>query len=495
LSRIFLQNGWEKPLIIWICNRFDYFDSVHPDREYYDLFKKGTQQPNVRIISYTAYEHIYAAKKGIDVGTFTIKPIGKCEDHFRYSNQSAIPSTIDKQHTIFVHPRITGISVEKLKKILSDNEIPFYYGTYNGPFDLKGFKGILTFPYAWSTLALFENIQNGLVQFVPSAKFMQELLQQGWGLHSSIAADLKSHYFNVSELYTEENKSAIVYFDSWQDLKEKINSLDYTSMTKNILELAQQHRSTMLNRWHDVFDSFCAHTKTTSTSTLILEKYKSFLEKGTYEGQDWSHFTVPPQSRYYTFKKAFDMFEKAQGHTIVELGTTRSFVHGGHTGCNKDNPADWDWGAGSFTRMACECLYHLNPVIHTVDLEGRHIARCKIITQDFKDIMNYHVSSSEDFLHTIPEPLSIDLLYMDTGDMTPIERTAQLHLREARIVVERNLIAPGGIILIDDVRNQTPKKFGENSDHGKAKYSIPFFLEHGFEMIADEYQVILHKKL
>ena len=26
LSRIFLQNNWKKPLIIWICNRFDYVD-------------------------------------------------------------------------------------------------------------------------------------------------------------------------------------------------------------------------------------------------------------------------------------------------------------------------------------------------------------------------------------------------------------------------------------------------------------------------------------
>ena len=88
---------------------------------------------------------------------------------------------------------------------------------------------------------------------------------------------------------------------------------------------------------------------------------------------------------------------------------------------------------------------------------------------------------------------SIDLLYVDTGDMTPIEPTALLQLEEAIVVIERNLITPNGIILIDDVRNQTPKQFGETSDLGKAKYSIPYFLEHGFTIIADEYQVILQK--
>ena len=237
-------------------------------------------------------------------------------------------------------------------------------------------------------------------------------------------------------------------------------------------------------------------------SILVLEKYKNYLEHGTYDGQDWSCFPALPKSRYYTFKKAFEAFESSQGHVIVELGTTRSFVHGGHPGCNQDNPEfwhpnnpeDWDWGAGSFTRMAAECLYHMKPTIYTVDIAAQHIARCQIITQEFKDIMHYYVCASEDFLKNVPEPLSIDLLYMDTGDMTPIEFTAQLHLREAKIVVERNLMAPGSIIVIDDVRHPAAKQNGETSDHGKAKYSIPFLVANGFEIIEDEFQVILKKK-
>ena len=142
--------------------------------------------------------------------------------------------------------------------------------------------------------------------------------------------------------------------------------------------------------------------------------------------------------------------------------------------------------------MAVECLAHLNPVIHTVDLIASHIERCKIITADVNSHLVYHVASSVDFLKTCA-PQSIDLLYVDTGDMTPIEPTAKLQLEEAIVIVEHNLLSPNGIILIDDVRNQTPKQFGETSELGKAKYSIPYFLAHGFEIIADEYQVILQK--
>jgi len=245
------------------------------------------------------------------------------------------------------------------------------------------------------------------------------------------------------------------------------------------------------------------HTPTTQAPAIsaitILNRYKEYLHEGTLAHQDWSKFARIPKSRYTTFKKAFEHFEKYNGKIIVELGTTRSFVHGGLPGCNSDNPAywtprnpeNWDWGAGCFTRMVCECLQHMNPAIHTVDLAWQHIERCKIITKDFAHLISYHVNSSEQFLRSIP--YKIDLLYLDTGDMTPIEPTAQLQLREAQIIIERDLIAPNGIILIDDVKNQTPKQFGELSDLGKAKYSIPYLLSHGFEMVADEYQVILRK--
>ncbi len=59
------------------------------------------------------------------------------------------------------------------------------------------------------------------------------------------------------------------------------------------------------------------------------------------------------------------------------------------------------------------------------------------MTADYKDYIAYHVQSSLDFLNQqLPE--SIDLIYLDTGDMTPIEPTARLQLAEAKIIVEKN---------------------------------------------------------
>jgi len=231
-----------------------------------------------------------------------------------------------------------------------------------------------------------------------------------------------------------------------------------------------------------------------------LQQYKVFLKKGNFEGMDLSHLAVQPKSRYTTFKKAFEYFEQNNGKIIVELGTTRSFVSGGHKGClspnpkfwNPNNPAIWDWGAGSFTIVAAECLSHLAPEFHSVDISNAAIGIAKTMTKNF-DFVCFYRCSSVDFLQKWDAKRKIDLLYLDTGGMD--EGTCRLQLQEAQVIVARDLVAPGGIVLIDDVKNPTPRRlYGETSDLGKSKYSIPYLLEHGFEVVADEYQVVLIKK-
>lgn len=235
----------------------------------------------------------------------------------------------------------------------------------------------------------------------------------------------------------------------------------------------------------------------------VLEIYRDYLDNALsyYYSNDvfLKYFNRIPKSRYYTFLYCLNEIEKNNMKNIVELGTTRSFVDGRFIGCNSDdttfweknNPEKWDWSAGCFTRVFNSCLEHISDLnFHTVDLSKSHIERCKFMNSDLPKI-NYHISSSENFLSTYNG--KIDLLYLDTGDMTPIEFTAQLHLREAKIIVERDLIINNGIILIDDIRSPQPYLSGENINLGKGYLSIPYFLQNGFELIMDEYQTILRK--
>lgn len=256
LSRIFLQNNWQKPLIIWICNRFDYADlaSAHgafPDAEYYDLFREAITKPNVNIISYTPYEHFYAHQKGVHIGTTTIRPLG-CLPQANPTFTSGIPSSVNKEKTIFIVPRMTPYQAEFVQKRCAELDIETYYGAYNGPDDLTDFKGILYYPYAWSNLALFENIQRGIIHFVPTERFVLELRAK-----ENIPCFTLQH-FHLCDWYCDEYKDLFVYFDSWDELKEKIETTDYETMHTKIKTAGLAHYHSSLEKWRTVFQNISA---------------------------------------------------------------------------------------------------------------------------------------------------------------------------------------------------------------------------------------------
>jgi len=236
-----------------------------------------------------------------------------------------------------------------------------------------------------------------------------------------------------------------------------------------------------------------------------IEKYKDYLDNAMgyyYDNLTFlKYFQKIPKSRYYSFKYALTHFSVYKKQSILELGTSRSYVDGRFEGCDKDdtkywepdNPEKWDWSAGLFTRVFAEHLDGTMFFLDTLDSNSYHLKRCKnILGPKYSKNVTFIHSKSEDYLKTTDK--KYDIIYMDTGDMTPVEDTALLQLTEAYQIVERELLNENGLIIIDDVRNPTPKNAGEQSNYGKAKYSIPYLLEQGFEIVVDEYQVILKRK-
>jgi len=232
---------------------------------------------------------------------------------------------------------------------------------------------------------------------------------------------------------------------------------------------------------------------------MELEKHKELMDKAMLyynsEEEYASTFNRVPLFRYDTLKCCWDNFKKHNFKTIVELGTSRSFVDGRFPGCNNDdtsfwevnNPEIWDWSAGCFTRLLGLMIQNTNIQLTSVELTEAHVNRSKKMTEDLSNITHHHMSSEQ---YLANRKGKIDFLYMDTGDVTPIEETAQLHLRESKILVENDIMSPNGIILIDDVKNIQSKK-QDPSEYGKAKYSIPYLQENGWKIIMDEYQVVL----
>jgi len=200
------------------------------------------------------------------------------------------------------------------------------------------------------------------------------------------------------------------------------------------------------------------------------------------------------------FDKRKNTFEKAYEHIlaninnnnvekpyiIVELGTSRSFVTGTLEGCcdpnirfwQPGNPKAWDWGAGIFTKVFSDNLCGLNYLLYTIDPSENAVRIAKTICGDNKKV-NIMQTYSTNFLNTLPQ--KIDFLYMD--HMESSEEACLQHLRDAKLIVEKDSISENGCILIDDV--------GDNITHTKGKYSIPYLLENGYTKVLHEYQVLL----
>jgi hypothetical protein len=253
ISRVFLQNGWTKKLIIWINNRFDYhdistLDCDFPDKEYYDLIRKASEKENVFIFGYTPFENYYCKHfKNIDIGNLIIKPTGNISNVYKFNNFSKIDNI---ENTFFIGTYHNDNIMINLSKTITNFKVPVYNGRFNGPLDLARFKAVIHIPYAWSNYAFFEAIYLGIIYFVPSKKFLFELKKDKDFFWSP---PYKDELIELSEWYLPEHKKLLIYFDSWIDLNIKIFTVNYKKQKYIKKQFSDKHNHEMLDRWKKIF--------------------------------------------------------------------------------------------------------------------------------------------------------------------------------------------------------------------------------------------------
>jgi hypothetical protein len=207
--------------------------------------------------------------------------------------------------------------------------------------------------------------------------------------------------------------------------------------------------------------------------------------------------------RKNTFEKSYELIlenmkRKKEGeiYTIVELGSSRSFVNYCFEGCCvpdkkywcPDEPSRWDWGAGVFTKVFSDNLTGYPFVLYTIDPDENAHQIVTVICDGHPNVViekNY----SNPFLRSMKG--KIDFLYMDhmeiyLNHIESNEATCLQHLEDCKTIIDLDLMSENGVILIDDV--------GDNIYSSKGKYSIPYLLENGFVAILNEYQVLLVRK-
>lgn len=187
--------------------------------------------------------------------------------------------------------------------------------------------------------------------------------------------------------------------------------------------------------------------------------------------------------RAKTFASAFahvaTKIEPESTAVVVEWGTVRSFVGHGPGVMSADpslwdaaRPHLWDWGAGSFLRVFCEVFDGAgsdNIDFTSVDPDAAAQRIAAVVAADFP-FVQLRAEYSGDYMDKwqTESGRQIDLLYMDHGDSG--DGCTQLHIEDAKRIVEMGIIAPDGLILIDDM----------DFPPAKGLLSLPYFLHNGF---------------
>ena len=250
-SRPFLQNNWSKLLIIWVCNRFDY--AVEGDELFYDLLRSIPNRKNVYIAGYTPIENIYSKQiRNVDITDLIIKPLGK-----NIISDGLSQKYTNKEYIFYVPFYENETKFMNLSEKLTNMGIQNKCERFSHVSTLIDYKGIICLPYAWSILTFFEVMQLGIIYFAPTPRFLVEisrsnqyLIQRYW-FQPPYNGD--PNLLRAAEMYCDEHKDLIIYFDSWEDLQEKVKTTDFESQTKKILEYAEKHSQITLSKWNSIF--------------------------------------------------------------------------------------------------------------------------------------------------------------------------------------------------------------------------------------------------
>jgi hypothetical protein len=478
LARLFVDRP-VKRLIVWVCNRINYECSV---ASYRQEVKTLSREPWVRYLAYTPFELEFAQRHGFDVQWHgTIRPVGRAydasdDDHGKqvfvgaYHNDAI---ALDLRQMISGHVAAAGLTIAPQTR-------------YKGPAELKTFAAIVHIPYSASNLALFEAVANEIPYLIPSESLMQRMMDGRERLplkESLFVPDSKA-----SSIEWYRFKDCVLEFDRFEDIATLLQPNCLADCKRRMRDKYPVHKEHTLGLWAQHVqdaDAFAA------MGPLLRAGLKPYVGDDLF--RKWFHRV--PQSREQTFGEVIRSLRKLnRPPLILELGTTRSFVDGRFPGCNSNDTRfwephvmdRWDWSAGIFTKVMATVFPDAE--ITTVDLARDHLERCRTVVSS-RNVQFIHESSTR-FLSRVQQ--TYDLIYLDTGDMTPIQPTAELQLAEA-VEIPR-ILHPNGILLLDDVRSTVPMEAGCTHSLGKAYLSLPWLVDHGFYVCMDEYQTLLRRR-
>jgi len=254
IARPFLQNIDKHNLfiIVYITNRFDWGCFGNKDEDYLNLYSEMSKHDRVVFCSDNNYDQYYAKFHGI---------------HFLYDKCiNLTPYLYDKIHLpdknkFFIYNR--GTKINDYQDYLKNHNIEFdvfgpNYTMYRDSEEICEYKGFIHLPYQVNIQSLWENLGYYIIYFIPSKKFIKELLlTESWYYwEEKERPQFIEESIDLSEWYIDENACLFEYFDSWDDLELKSNKVtqEYLIEKKQTIQKFMTNNNDQnLIKWKHIF--------------------------------------------------------------------------------------------------------------------------------------------------------------------------------------------------------------------------------------------------
>ena len=255
VARPFLQNIEKHNclIIVYITNRFDWGIWGFNDDLYYNLYSEMSNNNRVIFCADNNYDQHYAL-------THNIKFL--YEDSIKLTPLITENIIHHNKNKFFIYNR--GTQINQYEQYLKNLNIE--YDLYGEGFDrfknnenICEYKGFIHLPYQTNIQSLWENLGYFIIYFVPSKTFITELIGQdnSWYYweerHRPYELLMKS--IILSEWYSEANEEIFEYFESWDDLKYKIENIndEYIVNKKHkIKNFIENSNKSNIQKWKNI---------------------------------------------------------------------------------------------------------------------------------------------------------------------------------------------------------------------------------------------------
>ena len=250
-ARPFLQNieKHNANIIIYITNRFNWGIWGFEDKHFYNLYSSISKHERVYFSADNKYDFYFAKLYNIffkDDNIIRLIPDIP-------SNNIIMPIT-DK---FFIYNR--GTKIENYRIYLDNLNIKYdiygeNYQRFKDHYHICEYIGIIHMPYQTNIQSLYENLAYNIIYFIPSKQFMFELINNNWYYweETTKSEEIKINSILLSEWYLPENEELFVYFDNWEQLKEKMVFINIAEKKALIQKHMEQNQLHNINSWKKI---------------------------------------------------------------------------------------------------------------------------------------------------------------------------------------------------------------------------------------------------